>query len=61
MVDRNQAYGDMDRFDQKLKSANPLADESSEDEGQQKTPVIMGEVDVLQEKNRILMERLYKA
>ena len=36
MVDRADVYGDMDKFDQKLKTANALAydNDSSEDEQQ---------------------------
>ena len=64
MVDRNEVFGDMDRFDKKLKVANHLAQDASSDEEQDlyaRPAQPMGEVDILKEKNRILMEKLFKS
>lgn len=61
MVDRADVYGDMDKFDQKLKTANALGyDDSSEDE-QPPRRQPMNEAEVLKEKNRILMEKLFRS
>ena len=64
MVERADVFDDLDRFDQKLKMANHLGqDDSSEEEeqykGASKTP--LSEADVMREKNKILMEKLFKS
>jgi hypothetical protein len=61
----NDMYGDLDRFEKRMKGNKaPLDDDdsSSDDRGsgfEKKKP--MSEVEVLKEKNRILMEKLFKS
>ena len=53
---------DLDKFDNKMKTGNLFGagdDSSSEEEGGNRRP--MSELDILRQKNSILMDKLYKA
>lgn len=62
MVDRHAAMNDLDKFDQKLKHVNFVESSEEEDPDEYaKKPAAFSEADIVKEKNKILMEKLFKS